>query len=234
MRAVFKREFRAYFTSPIGYVFCAIFLCLFNVFFYLTNITMNSSNLSAVFSNMRLYTMFLVPILTMRLLAEDFKMKTDQLLLTSPVKLYGIVLGKFLAAYAVFALAMCFTLIYSVIIGTYGTPVVGVAVGNYVAFFAIVAAYFSIGLFISSLTESQIVAAIVSWGVFLFMYILDLAKKMLSAEWLRTLLGWLSLYSRYDSYTRGVFTISDFIFFLSVCALFLFLTVRVLEKKRWS
>lgn len=234
MKSIYKRELRAYFTSPVAYVFCAIFLCLFNVFFYLANVTTNSSNLSTVFSNMRLYTMFLVPVLTMRLFAEDFKLKTDQLLLTAPVKLSGIVLGKFLAAYTVFALAMCFTLIYSVIISMFGTPVVGVAVGNYVAFFAITAAFFSIGLFISSLTESQIVAGIISWGVFLGMYILDLAQGMIAIEWVRTLLGWISLYSRYTAFTQGVFTIPDFLFFISVCVVFLFLTTRVLEKKRWS
>lgn len=234
MKAIFKRDFLAYFTSPIGYVFCAIFLCLFNVFFYLGNIAINSSNLSTVFSNMRLYTMFLVPILTMRLLAEDFKLKTDQLLLTAPVKLHGIVFGKFFAAYAVFAVAMCFTLIYSIIISMFGTPVVGVAIGNYVAFFAITAAFFAIGLFISSLTESQIVAAIISWGVFLGLYILDLAQSIITVEWLRTLMGWVSLFSRYDTYVRGVFSFSDFLFYISVCAVFLFLTVRVLEKKRWS
>ncbi len=234
MSAIFKRDFRAYFTSPVGYVFCAIFLCLFNVFFYLANVTINSSNLSTVFSNMRLYTMFLVPVLTMRLFAEDFKLKTDQLLLTAPVKLHNIVFGKFFAAYAVFALAMCFTLIYSVIISMFGTPVVGVAIGNYVAYFAITAAFFAIGLFISSLTESQIVAGIISWGVFLGLYILDLARNIITVDWVRTLLGWISLYSRYSTYTRGVFSFSDFLFYISVCAVFLFLTIRVLEKKRWS
>lgn len=234
MTAVFKRDFRAYFTSPVGYVFCAIFLCLFNVFFYLTNVLMNSSDLSSAFSNMLMYTMFLVPVLTMRLFAEDFKLKTDQLLFTSPVKLSGIVLGKFFASYAVFAIAMCFTLIYSVIISMFGVPVVGVAVGNYVAFFAITAAFFAIGLFISSLTESQIVAGIISWGVFLGLYILDLAKGMINIPWLQTLLGWISMFSRYKTYTRGVFSFTDFLFYISVCVVFLFLTVRLLEKKRWS
>ncbi len=234
MLAIFKRDFRAYFTSPIGYVFCAIFLCLFNFFFYVGNIMSASADMSSLFSNMLLFTMFLVPVLTMRLFSEDFKQKTDQLLLTAPVRLRDIVLGKFFAALCVFLTAMLFTLFYTLIIAVFGTPVPGVMIGNYIAYIALTAAYFSIGIFISSLTESQIVAGIVSWGVFLGLYLVDLASGMFTQQWLRSGLEWISMFSRYQTFTRGIFSLKDFVFYISVCTVFLFLTTRVLEKKRWG
>lgn len=234
MLAIFKRDFSAYFTSPIGYVFCAIFLCLFNFFFYVGNILSASADMSALFSNMLLFTMFLVPVLTMRLFSEDFKQKTDQLLLTAPVRLRDIVLGKFFAALCVFLTAMLFTLLYTLIIAIFGTPVPGVMIGNYIAYISLTAAYFSIGIFISSLTESQIVAGIISWGVFLGLYLVDLASGMFTQQWLRSGLEWISLFSRYQTFTRGVFSLKDFVFYISVCTVFLFLTTRILEKKRWG
>lgn len=234
MLAIFKRDFSAYFTSPIGYVFCAIFLCLFNFFFYVGNILSASADMSALFSNMLLFTMFLVPVLTMRLFSEDFKQKTDQLLLTAPVRLRDIVLGKFFAALCVFLTAMLFTLLYTLIIAIFGTPVPGVMIGNYIAYISLTAAYFSIGIFISSLTESQIVAGIISWGVFLGLYLVDLASSMFTQQWLRSGLEWISLFSRYQTFTRGVFSLKDFVFYISVCTVFLFLTTRILEKKRWG
>jgi len=234
MIAIFKRDYRAYFTSPIGYVFCAIFLCLFNLFFYLINVASNSADMSGTFSSMLMFTMFLVPVLTMRTFSEDFKQKTDQLLLTSPVKLVDIVLGKFFASFGVFLTAMVFTLVYSVIIAAFGEPMPGVVIGNYFAYIALTAAWFAIGLFISSLTESQIVAGVISWGVFLAMFLMESLASSITVSWLYTIISWLSVFTRYGTFLGGVFALKDFIFFLSLCTVFLFLTTRVLEKKRWG
>jgi len=234
MTAIFKRDFRAYFTSPIGYVFCAIFLCLFSFFFYLGNILSSTSDMSGLFSNMLLFTVFLIPVLTMRVFSEEYKQKTDQLLLTAPVKLRDIVLGKFLASLGVFLAAMIITLSYSIILSLFGQPEAGILIGNYVAYIALSSAFFSIGIFISSLTESQIVAGIISWGVFLGLYLIDAATALFSQQWVVSLLEWISLFNRYETFTRGVFALSDFLFYISVCVIFLFLTTRVLEKKRWS
>ena len=234
MSAIFKRDFRAYFTSPIGYVFCAIFLCLFSFFFYLGNIRSLTSDMSSLFSNMLLFTVFLIPVLTMRVFSEEYKQKTDQLLLTAPVNLRDIVMGKFFAALGVFLTAMVITFSYSLIISFFGQPEMGIVLGNYVAYIALASAFFSIGVFISSLTESQIVAGIISWGVFLGLYLLNSAASLVSQPWLVSVLNWLSLFNRYTTFTRGVFAVSDFLFYISVCAVFLFLTTRILEKKRWS
>lgn len=235
MSAIFKREFMAYFTSPLGYVFCAIFLFVFNLLFFFIVIGSQSSDLAPLFSGMLLFTMLLIPVLTMRLLAEDFKLKTDQLLMCAPVRLSSIVLGKFFAGICVFLTGLAFTLIYLAIIPMLGGNLLAASTfGNYAAYIALAAAYFAIGMFISSLTESQVVAGVATWGVFLGLYILDIASAMFPDGFIKEFVGWISMFSRYETFARGVFSLADFVYYLSVCAVFLFLTVRILEKRRRS
>ena len=234
MKAVFKRDFRAYFSSPLGYVFIAAFLLVMNIYFYIYNVYAASSAIENVFGFMTTMMIFLIPILTMRTFSEDYKQKTDQLLLTAPVRLTGVVMGKFLSALAVFLIGLVFTLIYVVVVMAFGNSSGAIIVGNYVAIICVASAYIAIGVFISSLTQSQLVAAIATIGVFLGLYLFDYAYSIVNNTIAKMLIYYFSMFRRYNTFTQGIFSFADVIFYLSVAGIFVFLTVRVLEKKRWS
>ncbi len=234
MLAIFKRDLRQYFTSPLGYVFIAAFVAVIDVYFYITNIKSVSADLSPVFAFMLFILIFTVPFLTMRLFSEEFKQKTDQLLLTSPTGVWHMVLGKFLAALVVFSVGMIATLIFVLIIATYGQPNVRALLANYVAIYCVASAFLAIGIFISSLTENQLISAVLTLAVLLGLYLIDYSGLGQSNRILNNFLYYISIFRRYASISRGVLAINDIIFYLSVAATFLFLTTRVIEKKRWS
>lgn len=161
MTAIFKREFKSFFTSPVGYVVLALVMGLSGYFFSLYNVTVGYVTLSGVFENLFSFLLLLVlPVLTMRLLSEDKRQKTDQALLTAPVSLTGIALGKFLAALLVFAISISITLVFAIIIAFQVTPDWMVIIGNYIGLLLLGGTIISIGLLISSLTESQFIAAL--------------------------------------------------------------------------
>ena len=160
MFAIFKRELKAYFTSPLGYVFLAIFYAFSGLFFYIFSLSVGSTDISSVFLMMFIVLMVFVPLLTMRLLSEDKKQKTDQLILTAPVSLLSIVMGKFLAAYAIFAIGVAVMPVYGFVMSTFATVSWLPIWGNTVGLLLLGGIFVSIGLFISSLTENQMIAAI--------------------------------------------------------------------------
>ena len=228
MQAIFKREFKSYFTSPIGYVILAV-CWFFSGVFFAVYYTAGSGDIGGIFQNMFSVAMFVIPILTMRLLSEDKRQKTDQALLTAPIRLTSIVLGKFFAALAVFLLGFAPELIYQIIFAFYVTPQWAVFFGNFLG-----SGLISVGLFISSLTESQVVAAVASFAVSLGLMLLDVVSGMTSVSWVATLLSWLSFSGRYETFTQGIFDYSNAVFFLSFTAVFLLLTVQSLNRKRWA
>lgn len=235
MIGIFKREMKAYFSSPIGYIFLAVMFLLSGYFF--TYMLLNqSSYIEYVFSGMMTITMILIPFLTMRLLSEDKKLKTDQLLLTSPVSVGGMVWGKFLAAFTMFLISVSITLVYVVILATFTTPNWNVFVGNFIGLLLFGAALIAIGLFISSLTESQMIAAVISYGAIMFIGFFDtIAASMPSGlSFLATIFSSLSFNSKYTELVSGVLNIANMLFFVSVALIFNFLTVRIIERKRWS
>lgn len=234
MSAIYKRDLRAYFTSPIGYVFIASFVFVMNLIFYILNMLTGSNQLTQCYNIMLYAMMILMPILTMRTFSEDYKQKTDQLLLTSPVKPVGIVMGKFFAAYTVFLISMALMLIQVIIIAAVSTPNVAIIVGNYIALMSVAAVYIAIGCFISSLTENQLVANIATLAINVALFLLDFAYDLIHMTWIKQILYWISIYRRYNTFYVGVFSVADFMFYVCAAAVFLFLTVRVLEKKRWS
>ena len=234
MSAIYKRDLRAYFTSPVGYVFIAAFLFVMNLVFFLMNMLTGENRLTTCYTIMLYAMMVLVPILTMRTFSEDYKQKTDQLLLTAPVRPVGIVMGKFLAAYTVFVITLALMLVQVIIIAAMSTPNVAIIVGNYIALLSAAAVYISIGCFISSLTENQLVANIATLAVNVTLFLMDYAYDLVSMSWIKQILYWISIYRRFNTFYVGVFSVADFVYYLCVSAVFLFLTVRVLEKKRWS
>ncbi len=234
MLAIFLREWKAYFTSPLGYVFLAIFYAFSGVFFWMFSLDLGSTDISNVFVMMFLVLMVFVPLLTMRLLAEDKKQKTDQLTLTAPTSLLGIVMGKFLAAYAIFAMGVAIMPVYGFVMSTFAKVSWLPIWGNVVGLLLLGGIFVAGGLFISSLTENQMIAAIGSFFINLMVLLLDTLVSQIPSGFFKDILASISIYSRFTEITNGIFSLSSVIFFLSVIFIFLFLTVRVLEKKRWA
>lgn len=234
MIAIYKREMKSYFTSPLGYVYLCAYLFMSGLFFKMSMIDYGSSNVALFFSSSLIVYMFLVPILTMRLFSEEKKSKTDQILLTSPVSVTGIVVGKFLAAMSVFTIALIPTSIAIVIIGSYSSISVGMTIGNYVAVLFLGMAFIAIGCFLSAITESQVVAAVLSFTVMMCLYFLDNLVSSVSSTFLSTIISFISVYGRYSDFTSGLFSLSSIVYYISLAVIFLFLTVRIIEKRRWS
>ncbi len=234
MSAIMRRELSAYFTSPIGYIFLSVFYIFAGFFFFTGTLASSSTDMTGVFSGLSTITMFLIPILTMRLMSEDKKQKTDQALLTAPVNLFSLVLGKFLAALIVFAFGLVITVVFAATVSFFAAPDWAVVFGNFVGSLFYGSALISIGLFISSLTENQMIAAVGSFAVMIALNLIDAVATLMPNQFLQDMVLGISFYQRYTDFTTGIFNFSNIIFFLSVCAVFLFLTTRVLEKRRWS
>ena len=238
MLAVFKRELQSYFYSAIGYVFMGCFLIIAGIFFTFGNILNASSNVGTLFSNITFIFILIVPILTMKLMSDEKKSKTDQLLITSPLSLWSIVGGKFMAACGVFLGTLACTFIYVIILASYGT-VSGMEVFvNYLGFFLMGCCLIAIGLFMSTLSENQVASAISTFGVILFLYLLDSIIASMSSVtmlgWLCTALEWVSLFARFNDFANGILSLTGVIYMISFAGIFLLLTVHTIEKRRWS
>ena len=234
MKAILKRELGAYFKSPIGYIFLAVYYFFSGLFFYTTTLSRNIADLTGVFSSMFMIVLIIIPIITMKLLSDEKRQKTDQATLTAPVTLFSIVFGKYMAALVVFAAGIAINFVFAVVLSIYAEPAWAVIWGNLLGTFLLGAAFIAIGLFISSLTESQVIAAISTFAISLFIVMLDATASSIQWAFVSQLIGWISFYQRYSAFTMGILDYSAVVFFLSVAAIFLFLTLRVLDKKRWS
>lgn len=236
MSAVFKKEFRSYFTSPIGYCVLAVIFFFSGFTFFMYNMSYGAISLSYVFDSLYTIVMLLVlPILTMRLFSDEKRQKTDQALFTAPTSLTGVVLGKFFAALSLFSLGLSITLVYAVIIAFQTTPEWLAVFGNLFGMILLGGMIIAIGMLISTLTESQFIAALGTFGVsFLLMLIDNVAAIFQGVDWINKVVAFLSVNTRYTSFASGLMNYDDVIFFLSMQALFIFLTVRTLDRKRWN
>ena len=233
MNAIHKRDLQGFFRSPLGYVYIGAFLAIMNLYFFAICVLSSSSDMGSVFSNMLIVFLFLMPILTMRLFSEEYKQGTDRLLLTAPVSVWEIVFGKFLAAVSVLLVALACTLPWIVIVAIFGTPAWASILGCYIAVLCAAAVFVAMGMFLSSLTESQLIAAVLSFALFLGLYVADMLSYSLDSSSLPgMLLSWLSIFTRYDSFMSGQFSFGNLIYLLSLTGLFLYLTARVLERRR--
>ena len=234
MTAITKRELSAYFASPIGFIFLAVFYAFAGFYFFATTLAGNTADLSGVYNNLFTIVLFLIPILTMRLFSEERKNRTDQALLTAPVSLIGLVLGKFFASVLVFLMGLGMTLVYALVVSVFAAPNWALVFGNFIALLLLGMALIAIGMFISALTESQVVAAVGAFAVGLFIMMMDSLSSIFSSTILTTLVNALSFMQRYDKFTTGIFDLSGVVYFLTVSAVFIFLTIRVQEKRRWN
>lgn len=234
MKAIFKRELRSYFSSPVGYVCIAALTALYGFFYYQVMALGSSSYISSVYGTMFSYCMIVIPVITMKSMSDDQKNKTDQALLTAPVGVTGIVLGKFLACFFVYFVATTLGLLPPIAMTFFAYPSWGEVIGNYLGTLLYGGAMISIGVFISSLTVSQIIAAIGTFAVSVFLMYIDNIASAVSNSLVSSLIGWISFTSRYSTFTQGIFSLSSTVFFLSVIAVFVFLTARRMESRRWS
>lgn len=236
MFAIYKREMRSYFSSPVGYMFCAIFFAVSAFLFMIYNVQAGENASYASYFSVLLYLFIvIIPLLTMKLVSEERKMRTDQLVMTAPVTLLGIVMGKYLAALTMFGgMFVATSAIYYIPLSLYGTPNAAMYIGCVIGIFLIGSAFIAIGIFISSLTENQFIAAFGTIGAIVFLLLVSSLNSYINSEAIRAFLSALSVTSRYNYFAYGIFSYDSLIYYVSLSAVFLFLTVRVLEKRRWS
>ncbi len=235
MFAIYKREMKAYFTTSAGYVFSALFLALSGLLFGLCNLEMQqSTDVSMYYQYLMFAYVIVIPMLTMRSFAEERRTKTEQLLLTAPVSLFSIVMAKYLAALTMFVGTLAVTWVYMIPLCLYGNPNMGRVVGCMVAVALVGMCFIAIGIFISSLTDNQLTAVLGTIGVLAVLLGLGLMNFSIDFYPLRAVLAFLSIYSRYSNFTLGIFDYAAALYYISVAGVFLFLSVRVYEKRRWS
>ncbi len=234
MFAIFKRELSSYFSSPVGYVVTAAFMAFCGVFFYVQCLYTGTSNMYTVFQSMFFIVLFVIPLITMRLFAEDKKNKTDQALLTSPVNIPAIVFAKYLSALVMLVICLLSYIIDGVVLSFVGSPDWGVIFGNVFAMLLLGSAFIAIGVFISCMTESVIIAAVFSFAVNVLISLIDTIAATVQWGWLQDALNALSFQTKYSNFALGLISLSDVVFFISITALFLFFTDRMIERKRWA
>ena len=234
MGAVYKREMKAYFTSPIGYIVMAVMLFLMGLYFTYM-FSAGYCDISFLFMSISSVSLFVSPIITMRLVSEDKKQKVDQVLLTAPVKLWKIVTGKFLAAFSLFMLPFTASIIFEIILNINSADVSWVMfLSNLTGIALYGAAIIAIGLFISAMTESQIIAGIVGMVVSFFIMQIDYFSTAVDVAWVSTACTYFSFVNRFYAFTSGQIDVSNIIFFLSVAVLFIYFTTLALDRKRWA
>ena len=231
--AIWKRELQSYFYTPVGYVFMGVFLSLSGLFFYMLVLDARSSDVLTFLWQISYLWMLLSPVLTMRLLAEEKQKRTDQLLLTSPVSLPGIVLGKYLAAVTVMACTVLLTLVYVLVVALYGAVYPGELMVGYLGFILQGSAFLALDLYISGCASNQVTAAVAAFGVNLALWLMDLLAGGVTQAWLQDALSFFSLYQRYNPFLMGQLSFASIGFDLAFIAAFLALTVHSLDSRRY-
>lgn len=232
--AIAWKEIRTYFTTPTAYIVAMVFLAITG-YFFVASIGGPGLPQAQVQGYLRASTFVLIlfaPGLTMRLLAEEQKLGTFELLLTSPIRDWEVVLGKFLASLVFFTATLAVTLFYLLLLSVYGNPDTGPVFTSYLGFLLYGAMALAVGLLASSFTSNQIVAAVVGFGILLLLFFSDSAVGAVSGV-TATVLREVSMRSHYDDFLRGIINTSDVVYYVSMIVLFLFLTVRSLETRRW-
>jgi ABC-2 type transport system permease protein len=246
-----KKEIRAYFNSPIAYVVITVFLVLTGYFFYNSiwwfnnqameaaqnpyyyqQLNINQMVFGPLFHNISIILLLVMPLLTMRLLAEEKKIGTEELLFTSPLSVNQIILGKFLGALFILAVMLLLTAIPTALTFSYGNPQLAPVLIGYLGLFLMGAAFIAVGLFYSSLTENQIVAAVLAFGTLLLFLIMNWAAYSAGGVW-RGVLNYLSFFQHFDGLTQGMVDTQDLVYYFSFAFFGLFLTHSVIQSRRW-
>ncbi len=236
MIAIYKKELRSYFTTPIGFVFYAVFTAISAALCTYTTIKSSTptTNVSTYFTGLLFVLVLIAPLLTMKLFSEEKKMRTEQLLLTAPVSITSMVFAKFFAALTLYASALLITVLNMIPLYVFAEPETGIIVGNYIAIFLVGAAFIAIGVFMSSLTENQLAAAVSTTAVLLVLLVISFINSAIDSYAIRFVLSWVSIYSRYGAFTQGMFDYVAVLYYVSICFVFCYLTIRVYEQRRWK
>lgn len=234
MRAIFRKEMQSYFYTPAAYVFMGVFLMLGSIFFGVSNLAARSGNMLTLFSQLSYLWLLLSPILTMRLLAGERRQRTDQMILSSPCSLSAMVAGKYFAACAVLLLTVLCTLIYALLVAIYGTLYIGETAVGYLGLILQGCAFIALDLFVSCFAKSQMTAAVAGIGANLLIWLSDVVAAAVSVEAVSKLLNFISLYQRFVPFVRGQLSLSNVLYYLLFIFAMLFLSVRVLDARRWS
>jgi ABC-2 type transport system permease protein len=235
---VFRRELAQYFTSPIAYLVAFAVLVLGGLIFNNDLAARNGGRAATdgtvILSYFALFTLFLAPLLTMRLLSEETREGTIELLMTLPVKDGDIVLGKFLGAWGYYSIIVGLTLVYQVLLIWLSPPDMGRVIGAYLGVWLYGGAAIAVGILFSALTENQIVAAFLSMAALLLLWLADLVGKLIDNRPLAELVRNFSFQSHYlYSFAIGLVRLNDLVFFLGVMSVALFVTTRIVESRRW-
>ncbi|MHB1483229.1 MAG: ABC transporter permease [Saccharofermentanales bacterium] len=257
INAIVKREFLSYFKSPIGYIVLALFMILTS-FLYVTDLQYQYADVGTMMLSVQsILFMIVIPMLTMRSFSEERKNGSEILLLTSPASVFEIVIGKYLASLYVLFVMTATSVIYIIFTISFGGVIDAKVLGAYIGFLCIGAAYLAIGIFASSLTENQVIAAIITFATILVLMIIEGVASIMGSvvstfvskinifgltdlqidgisKAVTTFFKWPNPSVRLNNFSRGIFEITPILFFVSLIAIFLFLTTRVIEKRRWT
>lgn len=234
MLTIFKRDFLAYYRTPVGYVFMGVFLTLSGVLFYLYNLKNLTGDLLTFLSSLTMLVMLLCPLLVMRLICEERQKRSDQLLLTSPVSIGGMVLGKYLAAAAVMLITIGLTNVYTLIIAICGKVYPGEWFVGYLGFTLQSLSFLALDLFVTCFAKNQMTGAVTAFAANFLLWMADMLADNLSIAWASSALRFVSLYDRYEPFRLGQLSFSGILFFISFAACCLVAAARVLDARRFS
>ena len=223
MFAVIKKEFKSYFYSPVGYVFIGLFLIMFSIFFYVDVFKYQSTNFEYIFYSGSTILTFIVPILTMRTIAEERKTGTEQLLLTSPLSITKVVLGKFIAATLIVVITEICTFLYFGILCYFGTPHITTALVTLLGFLLLAMSYISFGILASSITENQIIAGVITIGFFILTWFLPQFSSVFTN---------FSLINMFSKFPTGQIDIADTVTFVTFTISCILLTIIVMQRRK--
>ena len=223
MRAVIKKEIKSYFYSPIGYVFIGLFLLMFSIFFYTDVFNYQSTNFEYIFYSGATILTFITPILTMRTIAEERKTGTEQLILTSPLNITKVVIGKFIAATIIVIITEACTFLYFAILSFFGTPHITTALVTLLGFLLLAMSYISFGILASSLTENQIIAGVITIGFFILTWFLPQFSSIFTN---------FSLINMFSKFPTGQIDIADTVTFITFTIACLLLTVIFMQRRK--
>ena len=234
MGAIYKKEIRNYFCSPIGYMYIAVFMCLTPMFFTQMTLAQQTTSMSGVFYYINIVYVFLTAILTMGMIAEERNKKTDHLLLSAPVRVTEIVIGKYLAAITVLGITLVLSLIYPYIISKYGEIATSRMFSCYLGFALMWTMFIALGMFISSLTESQFTAAVTTFAILFALIMLENFISNIPNQKIANIVTACSPINRYNDFQLGIIFAGHIFYFLSLTVLFIFLTVQNVDRKRYT
>ncbi len=226
-----KRELKGYFYSTQAYILIGFFLLLSGFFFVNFLVRAQIPTIQYIMGDWALIFLFITPILTMKLFTEDRKHGMEKMVFSSPVSVTDVVLGKYLAALLVYGAALLVTCSYTIIVSLMGNPDLGPIASSYLGLFLLGSAFISVGVFASSLTENQIIAAVISFSLLLFFWLADLLQGIFKG-FSQDIVSLLSVFERYMPFQSGIIALSGIIYYISFTAIFLLLTIRLI-KSRW-